>query len=104
LREGEGTLGEKCGYNCILVKLEVRKIAKMPSWAAEELKQANLADKRLNKRLITIVENLASKPSASVPQASGDWANTKATYNFWDSDSGFDDSAEILYRQSQPMV
>jgi hypothetical protein len=58
----------------------------MPSWAAEELKYANLPDKRLNKRLITIVKNLASQPSASIPQASGDWANTKATYNFWDSE------------------
>ncbi len=51
----------------------------MSSWATEELEYANLPDKRLNKRLITIVKNLASQPSASVPQASGDWANTKAT-------------------------
>ena len=57
----------------------------MPSWAKEELKYANLPDKRLNKRLIKIVENLASQPHGSVPQASGDWANTKATYNFWQS-------------------
>jgi hypothetical protein len=56
----------------------------MPSWAAEELKYANLPDKRLNKRLITLVENLAAQPSASIPQASGNWANTKATYNFGD--------------------
>jgi hypothetical protein len=58
----------------------------MRSWAAEELKYVNLPDKRLNKRLITIVENLAAQPSASTPQASGDWANTKATYNFWSSE------------------
>jgi len=58
----------------------------MRSWAAEELKYAKLPDKRLNKRLITIVENLAAQPSASIPQASGDWANTKATYNFWGSE------------------
>ncbi len=57
----------------------------MQSWAKEELKYANLPDKRLNKRLIKIVENLASQPHASVPQASGDWSNTKATYNFWKS-------------------
>ena len=58
----------------------------MRSWAAEELKYAKLPDRRLNKRLITIVENLAAQPSASIPQASGDWANTKATYNFWRSE------------------
>ncbi len=39
----------------------------------------------MNKRLIKIVENLAKQPHATVPQASGDWANTKATYNFWQS-------------------
>ena len=57
----------------------------MRSWATEELKYAALPDKRLNQRLIKIVENLAQQPHASVPQASGDWANTKATYNFWKS-------------------
>lgn len=57
----------------------------MRSWATEELKYAALPDKRLNQRLIKIVENLAQQPHASVPQASGNWANTKATYNFWKS-------------------
>lgn len=57
----------------------------MRSWASEELKYAALPDQRLNKRLIKIVENLAQQPHASIPQASGDWANTKATYNFWQS-------------------
>lgn len=57
----------------------------MRSWATEELKYAALPDKRLNQRLIKIVENLSKQPSSSVPQASGDWANTKATDNFWKS-------------------
>ena len=43
----------------------------MQSWATEELKYAALPDKRLNKRLIKIVENLARQPHASIPQASG---------------------------------
>lgn len=54
----------------------------MQSWATEELKYAALPDKRLNKRLIKIVENLARQPHASIPQASRDWANTKATYKW----------------------
>lgn len=58
----------------------------LQSWASEELKHATLPDKRLNKRLIKIVENLAQQPHASIPQASGDWANTKATYNFGKSE------------------
>lgn len=57
----------------------------MRSWATEELKYAALPDKRLNQRLIKVVENLARQPYASIPQASGDWANTKATYNLWKS-------------------
>ena len=39
----------------------------MQSWATEELKYAALPDKRLNKRLIKIVENLARQPHASIP-------------------------------------
>ncbi len=40
----------------------------MQSWATEELMYAALPDKRLNQRLIKIVENLAQQPHASVPQ------------------------------------
>jgi hypothetical protein len=43
----------------------------MPSWAAEELRYADLGDKRLNRRLIDIVETLSAKPAVSVPQAYG---------------------------------
>jgi len=55
------------------------------SWAAEELQHVDLGDKRLDKRLVRIVESLAGHPTASVPEASGSWAATKATYRFWDS-------------------
>ena len=37
----------------------------MGSWATEELKYARLPNKRLNPRLIKIVENLAQQPHAS---------------------------------------
>jgi hypothetical protein len=56
----------------------------MESWATDELRHADLGDRRLNQRLIKIVENLAAHPESSVPQASGTWAETKATYRFWD--------------------
>jgi hypothetical protein len=57
----------------------------MQSWAAEELRYADLGDKRLNRRLIDIVETLSAKPTVSVPQACGTWARTKAVYRFWDN-------------------
>lgn len=39
----------------------------MEKWAALELKQADLGDKRRNQRLVKIVEDLATQPSSSVP-------------------------------------
>ncbi|WP_079205683.1 IS4 family transposase [Microcystis aeruginosa FBCC-A68] len=57
----------------------------MEKWAAQELQYADLGDTRRKKRLISIVENLASQPSTSVPQASGNLAAASATYDFWNS-------------------
>ncbi len=57
----------------------------MSGWATAELKNAQLGDVRRTKRLILIVDNLSKKSSATVPEACGTWAATKATYDFWDS-------------------
>ncbi|MFN6249388.1 transposase DNA-binding-containing protein, partial [Microcystis sp.] len=57
----------------------------MEKWAAQELQYADLGDTRRKKRLISIVENLASQPSTSVPQVSGNLAAASATYDFWNS-------------------
>lgn len=57
----------------------------MEKWAAAELQQADLGDARRNKRLIRIVEDLASQPASSVPQACGNIAATTAAYDFWNS-------------------
>jgi hypothetical protein len=57
----------------------------MEQWITTELETTDLGDIRRTKRLIKIVENLSAKPEASIPQASGTWAQTKATYDFWDS-------------------
>jgi hypothetical protein len=55
------------------------------AWAARELASADFGDARLTKRLIRIVSAKLAKPTASIPQASGDWAATKASYRFFDS-------------------
>src|SRR4028119_734605 len=57
----------------------------MEKWAALELKQADLGDKRRNQRLVKIVEDLATQPSSSVPQACGNIAAASAAYEFWNS-------------------
>ena len=58
----------------------------MRDWVEEELEKVSLGDKRLNNRLKKIVNKLSARPEASIPQACGDWENTKATYRFWDNE------------------
>ncbi len=53
------------------------------NWAEEELSRADLGDKRRNKRLVKIVEDLAAQPNESVPQASRDNAAMQGIYEFW---------------------
>jgi len=54
-------------------------------WVRQELEKTQLGDARRTNRFMKIVSNLSDKPTSSVPQASGTWAETKATYDFWDS-------------------
>jgi hypothetical protein len=54
-------------------------------WAAQELATADLSDARLTKRLVRIVADKLAQPTASIPQASGSWAASKATYRFLSS-------------------
>ena len=53
------------------------------SWAHDELQHANLGDRRLNRRLVTLIETLARHPETSLPQACACWAQTKAAYRFF---------------------
>jgi hypothetical protein len=54
---------------------------------AGEFECAKFADKRLKKRLIKIVEQFAAAPAASIPQACGNWAGSKASYRFFDNEA-----------------
>jgi len=51
-------------------------------WAQEEFETIDLGDKRLNQRAVLLAERLAQKPSASIPAACGNWAETAAAYRF----------------------
>ncbi|HEX5501893.1 MAG TPA: IS4 family transposase [Thermomicrobiales bacterium] len=55
------------------------------NWAIEELGQADLGDARRTRRLARVVAALAARPGASVPEACGSWAATKAAYRLWAS-------------------
>jgi len=72
----------------------------MEKWAATELEHASLGDKRRKKRLIKIVEDLASQPGESVPQASRDIAATRAVYDFWNSPYFHPEDIRTAHRES----
>ena len=50
------------------------------SWSAEEFKDLDLGDKRLNTRMVRLVECFAANPLASIPVACGGWAETQGAY------------------------
>ena len=54
-------------------------------WAQEEFADLDLGDVRRTRRLILIMVALCSQPTASIPQACGSWAPTKAAYRFLDN-------------------
>ena len=53
------------------------------NWAVTEFESINLGDPRRNRRAIRLIERLSAKPTASIPQACGDWADTMAAYRFF---------------------
>jgi len=59
----------------------------MANWAADELGGSKLGDKRWNTRLIKLATRFAEQPTASIPGACGDWAETMAAYRFFEQAS-----------------
>lgn len=52
-----------------------------------DLWRAEVGDARLTRRLVALEEDLSAQPSASIPQACGTWAGTKAAYRALASES-----------------
>jgi len=55
-------------------------------WVIEEMKTADLNDKRLNERLNTLLSALGERPTASIPTACGGFNEMTAAYRFFDND------------------
>lgn len=55
-------------------------------WAQAEMSSINLGDERLNKRAVIMLSELGSKPTQSIPVASGGRAEMQASYRFFDNE------------------
>ncbi len=55
-------------------------------WAIEEMKTAELEDKRLNARLTALLSALGEHPTASIPAACGGFNEMTAAYRFFDNE------------------
>jgi len=55
-------------------------------WVREEFCGVDLADERLNRRLIKTAELLGKSPASPINEACGDWASTQAAYRLFDND------------------
>src|SRR5881227_3470475 len=56
------------------------------AWAIDEMKTADLNDKRLNDRLREVLSQLAARPTASIPAACGGRADMAAAYRLFDNE------------------
>lgn len=54
-------------------------------WALEEMGTVKLGDKRLNKRVVQVLEQLGTKPTPSIPTACKGWTETLAAYRLFDN-------------------
>jgi hypothetical protein len=55
-------------------------------WAIDEMKQADLKDERLNRRLVKLLSAFGERPQVSIPAACGGWNETSAAYRFFDNE------------------
>jgi hypothetical protein len=72
----------------------------MHCWATTEVGHARLGDHRLTTRLIRLVTDLAAQPTASLPQACGTLAATKAAYRFFDSEAVTPQAIQTAHQQA----
>lgn len=68
-------------------------------WCDQEFAGVQLGDARLQRRLKMLVEQFVQQPEAPIPQACGNWAQSKAAYRFFDN--GKVDPQEILRSHTQ---
>lgn len=58
-------------------------VLRQSDWVEEEMGKLVLGEKRLEERAIKIIRDFNQNPTASIPEFCGDWAATKAAYEFY---------------------
>ena len=58
----------------------------MDGWIMEEMQSADLRDKRLERRLVGLLDSLSKSSTASIPAACNDRAEMVAAYRFFDNE------------------
>jgi hypothetical protein len=66
------------------IRCRLREAGVVQDWTEEELGEAEIGDRRLSKRLVSIAQAFYARPQANIPQACQTRAETKATYRFLD--------------------
>lgn len=64
------------------LKLKAKEQAAVRDWPETELARANLGDRRLEKRLVSLLRDFYAHPQSSIPEACQSRARTKAAYRF----------------------
>src|SRR4051794_25970518 len=57
----------------------------MLTWIQEEMTEVSFGDSRLNERFLKIGEAFLERPQVSMNQITGEWADAKACYRFFDN-------------------
>jgi hypothetical protein len=58
----------------------------MHKLSVKDFPDLDLGDSRRNNRFVTIINNINDNPGGSIPELSGSWYGTKATYNFFNNE------------------
>jgi Transposase DNA-binding/Transposase Tn5 dimerisation domain len=72
----------------------------LASWVQEEMKTVDLNDKRLNRRVTEVLDQLAGQPTASIPATCKGRAEMQAAYRLFDNDKATFDNILQAHRDA----
>jgi hypothetical protein len=78
----------------------VADVLRPKPWAEKELSTLQLGDQRLNKRARHVLADFAAQPQASIPQASGNVAASKAVYRLFSNQQVKPGAVVAAHRQA----